>query len=84
MTNNAATTECPEMKRRWDVTVFRNDPVDGGIKNVLVEHFENVRSTWITGNVVSYDGVLHFVDGNGKEVVVASLPFIVKEVAPAP
>lgn len=73
----------PEMKRRWDVSVFRNEEAEGGMKNALVERFQNVRSIWISGRVIDYQGMLHFVDETGKEVVISSLPFIVKEVARA-
>jgi hypothetical protein len=82
MINDFPTMDFPQMKRRWDVTIFRNEKVDGGVANTIVEQFQNVRSKWITGNVVDHEGVLHFVDEGGKEVVVSSVPFMAKEIAP--
>jgi hypothetical protein len=73
----------PEANRRWQVTLFRSEPTEGGVKNVEVERFENVRSKWLTGSVVSHKGTLEFVAEDGREVVVSSMPFIAKEVAPA-
>jgi len=74
----------PEANRRWQVTLFRSEPAEGGgTKNVEIERFDNVRSKWLTGNVVSHQGTLEFVTEDGREVVVSSMPFIAKEVAPA-
>ena len=72
----------PEMKRRWEVTIFRNEPVEGGIRNVIVAQYNNVRPKSLSG-IVRYDGVLHFVDDDGKEHLVSSVPYIAKEVTAA-
>jgi hypothetical protein len=70
--------------RRWQITLFRNEPAEGGgVKNILLEQFDNVRSKWATGTVVDHQGVLQFVAEDGREFVVSSMPFIAKEVAPA-
>jgi len=83
MSNNLVAMNFPEMKRRWDITIFRNEVVEGGVRNVIVEQFRNVRSRWISGEVLSPEGLLQFVDESGKEVVVSSVPFIAREVASA-
>ena len=71
----------PGRKRRWQITVFRNDAVDGGIKNTVVEHFDNVRSCDpITGRITRGPDTLHFIDETGREIEISSLPFIVKEI----
>jgi hypothetical protein len=76
--------QLPGLKRRWQVTIFRNEPVEGGIQNSVVHQYENVRSKWISGNIVDHDGVLQFIDANGKEVVARSVPFLAKEVTAGP
>jgi hypothetical protein len=74
----------PERNRRWDVSLFRSQRAEGGgTENVLIEHFRNVRSKRVSGDVVDYQGVLQFIAEDGKEVMVSSMPFIAKEVAEA-
>jgi hypothetical protein len=69
------------MRRRWNVTIFRNEvAADGGIKNVVVHEYKNVRSTWISGEVVNRDGTLRFTDETGREIVASSVPFVVTEI----
>ena len=72
-----------EQKRRWNITVFRNEAVEGGIKNTVMYEYQNVRSKWISGDVVDHEGKLCFLDENGKEVVASGVPFIAREVIPA-
>ena len=72
-----------EQTRRWNVTLFRNDAVEGGIKNTVIHEYHNVRSKWVSGDVVDHEGKLCFLDENGKEVVASGLPFVVSEVTPA-
>lgn len=72
----------PAMKRRWNVTIFRNEAVDGGIKNTVAAEHQNVRSIWGTGEIVGYGGELCFVDESGKKVVASAVPFIATEVTP--
>jgi hypothetical protein len=75
----------PQRNRWWNVTIFRNEVVEGGIKQVVVHQYENVRSPNIaTGNIVNYDGALHFIDADDREVVARAVPFMATEVAPAP
>jgi hypothetical protein len=75
----------PQRNRRWNVTIFRNEAVQGGINQIVVHQYENVRSIDIsTGRIVNHEGVLHFIDADEKEVVARSVPFMVTEVAPAP
>lgn len=65
----------PGRNRRWNVTIFRNELADGVIKSVVVHQYENVRSKGLHGNIVD-DGVLCFIDADGKEVVASSVPFM--------
>jgi hypothetical protein len=74
----------PSTRRRWNVTIFRNEVVENGIKNVVVREYRNVRPQSISGEILGYDGVLRFVDESGKAVVVSSLPFLATEVDRAP
>ena len=74
----------PDRNRRWQVTIFRNEVVEGGIKNTVVHQYENVRSKWLSGSIVGNDGMLQFIDADGKEVVARAVPFMATEVAPAP
>ena len=74
----------PDRNRRWQVTIFRNDVVEGGIKNTVVQQYENVRSKGLDGNIVNHEGVLRFIDADGKEVVARAVPFMATEVAPVP
>jgi hypothetical protein len=73
----------PERNRRWQVTIFRNEVVEGSVKNIIVHQYETVRSKWLYGSIVGNNGVLQFIDTDGKEVVARSVPFLAKEVAPA-
>jgi hypothetical protein len=71
---------CPEMKRRWNITIFRHELSDNNVRNVVLKEYHNVRSKWITGDVVDHDGVLAFIDEGGREVVARSVPFIAIEI----
>ena len=72
-------------RRRWDVTIFRNQVVDGALVNVIVKEYRNVRSKWaVPSGLLDYHGVLQFVDEDGKQFAAASIPFIATEGAPAP
>ena len=53
------------------------------MKNIIVHQYENVRSKWLSGSIMSHDGVLQFIDTDGKEVVARFVPFLANEVAPA-
>ena len=74
----------PEMKRRWNVTIFRHEMSDNNVRNVVLKEYQNVRSKWTTGVVVDHDGVLAFIDENGREVVARSVPFIATEIDSIP
>ena len=70
----------PGRKRRWQITVFRNELVDGGIKNTIAEEFDCVSSCDpLTGRITSGNGILNFIDKSGREIVISSMPFIAKE-----
>jgi len=51
----------PERIRGWQVTIYRNEEVEGGIKNTVVHQYENVRSKWLSGSIVGNDGMLQFI-----------------------
>lgn len=71
----------PEMRRRWNVTIFRNERVEGGVQNTVVQEYKNVRTTnWVSGEIVGYDGTLKFTDETGKEIVASSVPFLADSV----
>jgi hypothetical protein len=72
----------PERNRRWQVTIFRNEVVEGSVKNIIVHQYENVRSKWLSGSIVGNDGVLQFIDTDGKEVVARSVPFLANKSLP--
>lgn len=73
----------PDMRRRWNVTIFQNELVKGETRTV-VQEYKRVRSMWITGEVVRHDGMLKFIDQAGKEIVASSsVPFIATEVESA-
>jgi len=69
----------PGRNRRWEISIFRNEPVEGGLKQILVEHFLNARSFSLSGRLSNVPGQLHFYDENGKEVLVSEMPFIARE-----
>jgi hypothetical protein len=71
----------PGRKRRWNLTIFRIESVNGEIRHLIAEQFDNVRSEGLSGDIVNHEGVLQFIDEFGKEVIVSSMPFIAKEVA---
>lgn len=70
----------PDMRRRWNVTIFRNELVEGGIRNTVIQEYRGVRSMWITGEIVRHDGMLKFVDESGKEIIASSVPFVATEI----
>lgn len=70
----------PDMRRRWNVTIFRNELVEGGIRNTVIQEYKGVRSMWITGEIVRHDGMLKFVDDTGKEIIASSVPFVATEI----
>jgi hypothetical protein len=73
----------PGVNRRWQITLYRNEPLDGGgTKNVLIEQFDNVRPVGPTGRLVDNQGILRFECEDGREVVVSSMPYIAKEIKP--
>jgi hypothetical protein len=73
----------PGRKRRWRITLFRHEPVEGGVQNTVIQTFENARSYCVTSRLSLQPGQLHFFDENGKEVFVSSMPFIAQEIAPS-
>lgn len=74
----------PGRKRRWDITIFRNELADGCVKQVVLKHFTNARSYSLGGEISFSPGELHFFDEAGKEVVISSMPFIARETTPDP
>jgi hypothetical protein len=73
----------PESNRRWQVTIFRNEVLEGGIKNIVVREYRNVGSKWLSGDIVGHNGMLQFINADGREVVLNSVPFIATEISPA-
>lgn len=71
----------PDMRRRWNVTIFQHELVKGETRTTVVQEYKRVRSMWITGEVVRHDGMLKFIDQTGKEIVASSsVPFLATEV----
>ena len=60
---------------------FAGEQVEGGVRHVLVETFNNARSYDCCGRINMERDKLHFFDETGKEVVVSSMPFVAKEIA---